>query len=455
MIQHPGTTVSTGSSPFTGVGTSSTDLLKYKRVTVTSFQKHPNTSQGAKMPEENKIEEKKYYDRLNISVISISKAKEIIKSDIKNTLKCFEKNLNVTKQSFRMVGPAGVGKTQICFQMADELSKELNLPFKIIKINAPVLSRDDMLVPYPILNHTEMTGKFRMLFSDFIPNEDTPYGIFLIDEFSRGDKQFQQLLWQIQNENAIHTHIFPKGWFIVSADNPDDSEYQIEEMQDAAGLRRQLHFYIDVDVKDFLKYAIENDFHKHVVDFIQINPQNIYDFEAQKLGSVFSNPASWERLSDHLKKAEANGGIEKNLENLEILASGLVNVNMARHFIAFVNDRGIDINLIISKYDEVRPTIQAMKDENKNDKMTEVIIKVTNHLIINRPKLNDKELSNINDFLSDLPLDISSSILISIDSLEKTTKARLYMTEFLSSLMKKFPSFRKNFYEPIMKVSMK
>lgn len=159
------------------------------------------------MPE--KEQEFKYHERLNIAVLSISKIKRLIISDIKDTLHCWKEGIDVLKQCFRIVGPAGVGKTEICYQIAEEISNEIGKPFDVIMVKAPVLSRDDFIIPFPVAKEDEIS--FKMLYSDFVPKKKDSYGLFVIDEFSRGDHPLQQLLWQVQNEYAVHRFQFPKG----------------------------------------------------------------------------------------------------------------------------------------------------------------------------------------------------------------------------------------------------
>ena len=69
--------------------------------------------------------ELKYQERLNISVTSIAKIKEILKNDIKDTILAWSKGRDVEKQCYHIIGPAGVGKTQICLQIAQELTEEI------------------------------------------------------------------------------------------------------------------------------------------------------------------------------------------------------------------------------------------------------------------------------------------------------------------------------------------
>ena len=57
---------------------------------------------------DTKENELKYHERLNISVLSIAKIKNLIKNDIKDTLAAWAKEEDVDKQCFHIIGPAGV-----------------------------------------------------------------------------------------------------------------------------------------------------------------------------------------------------------------------------------------------------------------------------------------------------------------------------------------------------------
>jgi ATP-dependent Lon protease len=102
---------------------------------------------------ENKQDTLKYHERLNISVLSIAKVKKLIRNDIIDTIAAWNKSRNMDKQCYHIIGPAGVGKTQICFQLADELTNEIfgefnkknpknPKTFNCLMVKSPVLSRD-------------------------------------------------------------------------------------------------------------------------------------------------------------------------------------------------------------------------------------------------------------------------------------------------------------------------
>jgi len=401
----------------------------------------------------NGPEELKYVDRLNISVMNIGEIKTLIMESISNTINCWNLGMDIPKQTFRIVGPAGVGKTEICYQIAQELSELLNKMFECMVVKCPVLSRDDFLIPFPIVDNGNT--KFKMLYSDFIPFEEDSWGIYVIDEFSRGDHNLQQLMWQMQNEYKIHMRDLPKGWFVVTIDNPDDQEYSMDNLEDAAGLRRMLHIYVEVSPPEFINHAIKMNFHRGVIEFIQAHPDFLYDFQAQKLGSVYANPASYERLSNILwgyeKKSE--NGIKENLKWIEYLASGLLNVSMSRKFIEFPKDmKDINPRDIFFNYDKIRPQITDLKNKNDNAKLGEIMVGFMTFMTTSRPLPQDKECENIILFLTDMPIDTAALFITMIDNYERRTPEFKYLTKIHVKLMPD-ERYRTDFYEEVDKLA--
>lgn len=413
----------------------------------------------------NKSEEKKYYQKLGIVPTSIDNIKNIIKTNIKNTLNSWATGNNIEKQTFKIIGEAGIGKTQISLQLAEELTKESGIKFDSIIIKAPVLSRDDLLCPFPIIDNGK--SRFKMLYSDFVPLEEDSYGLFIIDELSRGDSSFQQLCWQIQNEQKVHTHPLPRGWFVICIDNPDDQEYSLNIVEDAAGLRRVLHLYSEVNAQAFLNYAIESNFHQLVIEFIQIHPDYLYDFDSQKIGMIYANPATWERVSNILWGFEnwcqesfdgqkSKNPIIDNLDQLTTLFGGLLNQNMTRLFLSYIKDKK-DINPrdIFWSYQKVRKDILKFVENEENIKMSQLIESFITFLVTSKPDYEFKQLENISLFLGDIPADIGVLFISKIASYDIKSPEYSYITGINMKLIEKFPFFRTKFYETMVNTSRK
>ncbi len=390
-----------------------------------------------------------YYEKLNIDIRSIEEIKYIIKKDITSTLKCWENGNNIERQSYHIIGPAGVGKTCIMEQLRDELSKETGKDFGMIMIKAPVISRDDFLIPFP----KKDSNKFEMLYSDFIPSDDQEYGLYIIDEYMRGDRTLKQLLWQVQNEQKIHMKQFPKGWFVISTDNPDDDMYSIDNDEDAAGLRRHLHIYVDVSPKDFLKYANESKFHPLIIEYIQTYPERLYDFKSQKIGAVYANPASWEKISGHLWKSETSNGIKNDIKHLNTIFSGLININSSRMFIAFIKDHSNVIKPIdiINNFEKIQTTLKKLLDNNDNSAISNLMSSFMEFLTSNMMDMTENQNNNIASFLMLMPIDTAAIFIRILDNFEKSSKEFLYMTKLQINLTNN-KDFRTKFYEPLIRL---
>ena len=399
------------------------------------------------------VEVQKYYEKLNISILSISKIKEALKDDIMSTLKSWEQGKIVDKQCYRIIGPAGVGKTQITHQIADELSKEMGVDFGVIMVKAPVLSRDDFIIPFPVID--DGRARFKMLYSDFVPEGKDTYGLFVIDECGRGDHALQQLLWQVQNEYSIHRYKFPKGWFVISIDNPDDSEYSMDIIEDAAGLRRNLHIYTEVSAKDFLDYAIKKEFHQLVIEYIQTHPERVYDFDSQKLGAVYANPASWEKISDILWKMEISHG-KISFDKFEPKAAGLINTNHTRMFLEFARDKK-DINPkdIFYNFSQVKPQIEELIKNNNNSKLSELMTSFCTFMVTTMPKYQENNLKNVIDFMLLMPVDTAALFMSQIDQYERSSDAFQYMTKLHVILTQQSTRYKKEFYDPLVNIGLK
>lgn len=399
-------------------------------------------------------EEAKYFERLDIAIVSIDKMKDIVKNNIKNTLSCWDNGKNIEKMTYHIISSAGVGKTSSCYQIANELSEELKKNFNVIMIKSPVISRDDLLCPFPEIDGEKK--KFKMYYSDFIPIEKDSYGLFVIDEFSRGDNNLQQLMWQVINEYKIHLQDFPKGWFVISLDNPEEAEYSMNYIEDAAGLRRMVHIYVEVSPKAFITYAIQNGFHSYIVEFIQTHPEYLYDFDSQKVGRVYANPASWEKVSNILWGYEISGkGIIENLYEIEVSIAGLLNMTMTRLFLDFIKNKGEDIKPsdIFFNYEKVRPKILKLVKDGKNLKIGQAMTSVMTYLSTSMPVFNDNNLENITNFMLDIPADIGATYFSWLSDLKKKDqKAFIYMSKIQVDMIKD-DNYRTRFYDVMVDMS--
>jgi hypothetical protein len=226
----------------------------------------------------------------------------------------------------------------------------------------------------------------------------------------------------------------------------------MDTLEDAAGLRRQLHLYVEVNAHDFIKYALEQDFHPLVVEFIQTFPEYLYDFESQKIGSVYANPASYEKLSDHLWKMEiARNQID--FEEIELKGAGLLNINMTKIFLEFARDkkhiRPMDV---FQNLRSVKARIETLIKENDASKLSELMVGFCTYLGTSMPLFQDdpRKLQNCLDFLLMMPIDQAALFISQIDGYDRLSPSFKYMTKLHLAMMDKDRQYKKKFYDPIV-----
>jgi hypothetical protein len=121
----------------------------------------------------------------------------------------------------------------------------------------------------------------------------------------RADHDFQQLLWQIQNEYKLHTLDFPRGWFVVSLDNPDKNATVSSMYWDQASR---------------IAYMI-------LIGSDKMDSERVNDFDNNKV----TNPAVNKYLKENLQTLIENGTIDPN--NPFVTAANLNSMIFPRFYV--------------------------------------------------------------------------------------------------------------------------
>lgn len=188
-----------------------------------------------------------------------------------------------------MVGTMGVGKSQIVSQVAKERD------MKLVDLRLAQMEACDLIgMPY---RDTDGTTKWAQ--PGWWPKEGTK-GIILLDELNRAPTDVRQAVFQLVLDRRLHTHTLPQGWFVHSAVNPDNGEYQVETL-DKAMLRRFCVLEVTPDTDAWLAWAkgtgaIAN----NLTEFIATNRGLLFTAEEFKT-EVKPTPDSYRMLNELLK----------------------------------------------------------------------------------------------------------------------------------------------------------
>lgn len=292
-------------------------------------------------------------------------------------------------------GRAGIGKTAII----ENLRKQYDFHLEILNLNH---QEEGDLIGIPL----EKDGMMVYSKPEWIGlNEDKENVIIFLDEMDRAPKNILNVSLTLIREYRIHTHKLPKTWKIIAAGNSgiNDDFYDTNEM-DRALKSRFVHFFYELNYKEFLKWGEKNGILSYILEYIKQNPSALISEPSDPDIVAYNNPRTWEILSDTLKFSDEN--IWKNV------CVGSIGEEVGTSFYTFLKtfnkeDTPISFTDLVNDLDG--SLIQYQK-KNKNGKMAtnynilnnlniliknhkkEEIIKILSYLIITLIKNEDDEL---------------------------------------------------------------
>lgn len=218
--------------------------------------------------------------------LTLSEVKPIIKYIIENNKILQEKGQHPA--SVNICGHAGLGKTMIMEQIANELE----MPF--VKINLSQISDPAELCGWPVKEHyickpdgeckwvtaevIEAYAKAGWIISDdtrmgyaipaWLKNAGMDKGIILcLDDFSRCTNQVAQAVMEITSRQEYISWKLPVGSTVVLTTNPDNGDYQVVSF-DEAQASRFITFNVKWDVNSWAVWAEENELDSRAINFL-------------------------------------------------------------------------------------------------------------------------------------------------------------------------------------------
>ena len=221
-------------------------------------------------------------------------------------------------------GPPGVGKSSVVSAIAK--TGRLNL----IDIRASLLDPTDIRgIPYIKEDEAKWSPP------SFLPNDPKSKGVLFFDELNAAPPLVQASLYQLTLDRKVGEYSLPDGWRIIAAGNRAEDASIVFRMP-AALTNRFIHLDFEVDVDDWIAWAIDHHIHPLVIGFIRTRRELLFDM--RNIERAFPTPRSWEMLSDIL------GSLGSPREAADVLI-GVVGEGAAMEFLGFC-DTAISEDLI-------------------------------------------------------------------------------------------------------------
>lgn len=219
-----------------------------------------------------------------------------------------------------IVGDAGIGKSALVTEIAEEL--EARLFTTVVSLT----EKGDLAIPVPPLRNeafiqTTQYGELANVkygYSETLieiiqqaeAHPEQPI-IWFLDEFNRGTVAVQSELMNLVLQRQVNSLRLPSQVHIVLAENPDDSMGDFSETNyavtpaDAAIKDRTVRLVMRGSLKDWLQWAkqIANDGKSNIDPIVQTYLQNHEDYlTGPKSNDLFPTPRAWQRVSQNLRQ---------------------------------------------------------------------------------------------------------------------------------------------------------
>ena len=237
--------------------------------------------------------------------MNIKQAKE----EIRNTLRAYLTRdemgnyliPTVRQRPVLLMGPPGVGKTQIMEQIAAETGVGL------VSYTITHHTRQSA-VGLPFIEHRVYGGKevtvteytmSEILASVYALMEKTGIkeGILFLDEINCVSETLAPMMLQFLQCKTFGNQSLPEGWLIVAAGNPPEYNRSVREF-DVVTLDRVKRIDVEASFGVWKEYARQKGVHGAVVSYLDIKKEHFYRVETTVDGMQFATARGWEDLSE-------------------------------------------------------------------------------------------------------------------------------------------------------------
>lgn len=246
--------------------------------------------------------------------MNIKRAKQEIKDTIEAYLAKDEYGAyaipTIRQRPMLLIGPPGIGKTQIMEQISQECQ------IGLVSYTITHHTRQSA-IGLPFIEHKNYAGKEYAVTEytmseivasiyDKIEQTGLPEGLLFIDEINCVSETLAPTMLQFLQGKTFGNHRIPEGWIIVAAGNPPEYNKSVREF-DIVTMDRIRRMDVEADLGVWMEYAVRVNVHPAIRSYLGIRKENFCRIETTVDGRIFATPRGWEDLSELIWIYEKQG----------------------------------------------------------------------------------------------------------------------------------------------------
>lgn len=216
----------------------------------------------------------------------------------------------VRQRPVLLIGPPGIGKTQIMEQAAREsgvglVAYTITHHTRQSAIGLPYIEKREYGGrEYSVTEYT-MSEIVASVYES-IRRTGLKEGILFLDEINCVSETLAPAMLQFLQGKTFGNHRIPDGWIIVAAGNPPEFNKSVREF-DVVTLDRVKMITVEPDFAAWKEYAYREHIHQAVISYLDVKQDCFCRIETTVDGKRFATPRGWEDLSRLIQVYESLG----------------------------------------------------------------------------------------------------------------------------------------------------
>lgn len=292
-----------------------------------------------------------------------------------------------------LVGPPGIGKTDIMSQVAREMG------IGLVSYSMTHHTRQSAL-GLPFIHEKEYGGQeyrtteytmSEIIASVYDTMEDTGIkeGILFLDEINCISETLAPSMLQFLQYKVFGRHKVPEGWVVVTAGNPPEYNDSVREM-DIVTLDRLKRIDVEPDLAVWQKYAQNEGVNSAVLSYLQIKKDDFYSVQTTVDGKLFVTARGWVDLAGIIDLYEKN----RLPVDIDLISQYIQDQRIARDFAAYYDlfykfRQEYDVTDILNGTWD--PDVAAKAGEAAFDERITIIRMLSDGLISDFRKINEED----------------------------------------------------------------